>query len=111
VKKLNPALRNTCRLLALTYALVLGVVVTAATAKYWIPAGSGLAGIILLLPGFLILSFAFALAAIGWSLWSLRAGATSVSSRSLVAFGVSLLTAVLIGAYLLILSGVIRIKR
>jgi hypothetical protein len=111
VKKSNPALRNTWRLLGLVYVLVLGVVVTATTARYWIPAGSGLAGIILLLPALLILSFAFALAALGWSVWSLKARQRNESSRSFVAFGVSLLTAVLIAAYLLVLSGVIRIKR
>ena len=76
-----------------------------------IPAGSGLAGIILLLPALLILSFAFALAAVGWSLWSLKPGERNESSRSFVAFGVSLVTAALIAAYLLVLSGVIRIKR
>jgi len=58
----------------------------------------------------LVMAFCFALAAICWAVWSLREQAVNERWRSFLAMGASVVTTLIVGGYMLILAGVIRLK-
>lgn len=109
----NPALKNAWRFIGLVYILILGFFVIGATARYWMPASNAFGGGILFVTIMvlaLVVAFAFALAAIGWAAWSLYARTGKDTSASVVAIAAAVVTTAMLGGYLLILTGIVRLK-
>jgi hypothetical protein len=112
-KDSGTALKNSWRLIGLVYLLVIGFFLAGATARYWMPSASGPGGAILLASVMLLslmVAFCFAIAALAWAIWSLQGRVDTGKRLSLLAIGVAFVTVVGLGMYLLIETGVVRLR-
>lgn len=107
------ALKNAWRFIGLVYLLVIGFFLAGATARYWVPATPGLGGAILVASVMLLLlivAFCFAIAGLAWAIWSLQGRVATGKRLSFLAIGVGFVTVVGLGMYLLIETGVVRLR-
>jgi hypothetical protein len=112
-KNSDAALKNAWRFIALVYLLVFCFFLAGPTARHWMPTEWGMGGAILLVAIMLlslIVAFCFALAALGWAIWSLRGRSPTRRQQSFFAIDTALVTVLLLGVYLLIETGIVRLR-
>lgn len=107
----NKALKNAWRFVGLVYLLVIIFFAAGSTARFWVRADLvGAMFITMLMVFSLVLAFCFALAAVGWALWSFREREKNDPRRVFVVFATAVLTTVVLGGYILIFTGVVRLQ-
>ena len=109
----DAALKNAWRFTGLVYLLVFGFFLAGPTAGHWMPAQWGLGGAIVLGSIMLVsltVALCFALAALGWAVWSLRGQSTTRRGQSFLAIGAAFVTIVVLGFYFLIETGIMRFR-
>jgi hypothetical protein len=105
----NKAVKNAWRFLALVYLLMLSFFLAFPIGRSILPKEFGSAMLLTTYMLFcLVIAFCFALAAVGWALWSFRRKQKANLTAPFWVFLTAVMTTLVLGAYALVFMGLVR---
>jgi len=106
----DKAVKNAWRFIGLVYLLMLTFFLAFPIGRLCLPANP-MSAMLLTVYVFLalIVAFCFGMAAVGWALWSFHGRRKGDRGAALIALLTAILTTLLLGAYMLVFTGTVRL--